>query len=763
VRPGKADRGGTTRGPGTGGRAWARACAGALALALFAGVLPLLPAVAEGPNAIMTPTGYNANSMARGDNNSLLVTMPFSVNWGGTNFTQIYINTNGNCTFGIVNDVKGPKKPLAQSERDILSPLWTDIDTRNTAAGQITYSSATSPPLVGGRPAFFVNWINVAPTNQQATPLNSFQIVIVDRADTGAGNFDFYFNYDKVTWDWVNTHEGYRARAGWAWADGGASYEMAGSGVAAGQPSQLLDTSSPATSLIQNYLNETGQLGRYIWRVRGGLQPNLPPVLNVVSRVFEGNAAGGYSGYDPLTDVTASDPEGGAITLSRSPTSSPNPLPLGTTTIRWTATDTGYPLGTPGNAASTSATQTVLVRDTTPPTTPVVSSSTHTAGAWSTIGTATVSWTSTDVCAGIGGYSYTWTQGATGTPDVTTETVAATLTAPLADGTWYFNVRAVDRAGNASGTGSIGPFWIDRAAPTTSDNAPHGWTNANPVVTLTAADPAPGVVSWTRYSVDGSAESAYGAPLLISGDGAHSLRYRSSDAAGNVETTVTVAVLIDTGAPTTPTGVDATAVDSSTIAVSWSASTDSVSGVAFYRVYQDGSLVATTASTAWDATGLDAGQTCSFYIVAVDAAGNPSAPSVAVAESTPLASLQLDISNPAVDFASLVPGTPTTIADATTVSVTGMGPVGYQLSCAAADFAGPGALTMPVGVLRFQTRGYRTLADTAFTNAALVIDTSSGVLPMWTNDYIIDLTMSVPWTSDPEAYSTTIVYTLVSN
>jgi hypothetical protein len=338
-----------------------------------------------------------------------------------------------------------------------------------------------------------------------------------------------------------------------------------------------------------------------------------------------------------------------------------------------------------------------------------------------------VSWTTpTDICTGVGGYSYSWSNGATATPDTTTETVGTTLTAPLTDGVWYFNVLAVDRAGNGSGASSIGPFRIDRAAPTTTDDAPHGWANANPVVTLTATDPAPGVVAWTRLSVDGAAESVYAGPFTMSGDGVRTLRYRSADSAGNSEATVTVSVLIDTGGPTSPTGVTASPVDTATIDVSWNASTDAASGVSYYRVYQDGSLVSTTAATTWDATGLTAGQTCSFHVVAVDAAGNPSPASAIVTASTPLASLQLEISNPTVGFPSLVPGSPTTIPDATTVSVRGIGAIGYELSCAAADFAGPGALTMSISSLRFSAHGYRTIGDTAFTNASLVVDTSTG-------------------------------------
>ena len=84
-----------------------------------------------------------------------------------------------------------------------MAPFWADVDTRNTAPARSPTAATTagSVPQVNGRNAFFVNWVGVASYNNQSTPTNSFQLVIVDRSDTGAGNFDFMFNYDQVTWD----------------------------------------------------------------------------------------------------------------------------------------------------------------------------------------------------------------------------------------------------------------------------------------------------------------------------------------------------------------------------------------------------------------------------------------------------------------------------------------------------------------------------------------------------------------------------------
>jgi hypothetical protein len=69
---------------------------------------------------------------------------------------------------------------------------------------------------------------------------------------------------------------------------------------------------------------------------------------------------------------------------------------------------------------------------------------------------------------------------------------------------------------------------------------------------------------------------------------------------------------------------------------------------------------------------------------------------------------------------------------------------------------------MPVGVLSFATSGYRTLPVRTFTAASLLIDTASGAAGSWQHDYVFDYSMTVPWSSEPSTYTTSIQYTVVS-
>jgi len=79
----------------------------------------------------------------------------------------------------------------------------------------------------------------------------------------------------------------------------------------------------------------------------------------------------------------------------------------------------------------------------------------------------------------------------------------------------------------------------------------------------------------------------------------------------------------DTEAPSTPTNLIVTGSTSSTISLSWTASTDNIM-VATYDIYLDGTLKTSSATNSATVTGLNPSTTYTFYIKAKDAAGNTS-------------------------------------------------------------------------------------------------------------------------------------------
>jgi hypothetical protein len=89
----------------------------------------------------------------------------------------------------------------------------------------------------------------------------------------------------------------------------------------------------------------------------------------------------------------------------------------------------------------------------------------------------------------------------------------------------------------------------------------------------------------------------------------------------------------DTTPPSAPAGITASAVSSTQINLSWMASSDNV-GVTGYRIYRNGTQLATTAGTSSANTGLTPSTAYTYAVSAIDAAGNASAKSPQVSATT---------------------------------------------------------------------------------------------------------------------------------
>lgn len=109
-----------------------------------------------------------------------------------------------------------------------------------------------------------------------------------------------------------------------------------------------------------------------------------------------------------------------------------------------------------------------------------------------------------------------------------------------------------------------------------------------------------------------------------------------ADMVGNVivaEPTSGATFIVDNTPPTTPTELSASAISTSQINLSWTASTDTTS-VTGYQIYRNGSQINTSASNSYSDTGLSPGTAYSYTISAYDAAGNNSEQSSSVSATT---------------------------------------------------------------------------------------------------------------------------------
>lgn len=92
-------------------------------------------------------------------------------------------------------------------------------------------------------------------------------------------------------------------------------------------------------------------------------------------------------------------------------------------------------------------------------------------------------------------------------------------------------------------------------------------------------------------------------------------------------------VVSDTQAPTAPTNLSASSVQTTSLQLNWTASTDNV-GVTKYEVYQNGQKTGETTASPFSVTGLSPATTYAFTVKALDAAGNASATSTTLTVAT---------------------------------------------------------------------------------------------------------------------------------
>ncbi|HQZ25297.1 MAG TPA: endonuclease [Flavobacterium sp.] len=174
---------------------------------------------------------------------------------------------------------------------------------------------------------------------------------------------------------------------------------------------------------------------------------------------------------------------------------------------------------------------------------------------------------------------------------------------------------------------------------TTSSTVSLSWSAATDNIAVTSYDIFMDGVFKTSVSSSNLTATITG----LSASTAYSFYVVAKDAAVNsspASTTVngtTTIVIPDMEIPTTPTNIAVTGSSSSTVSLSWTASTDNI-GVTSYDVYVNSTFKTTVSGTTAIVNGLTPVTTYSFYVVAKDAAGNSSNQSNAIDGTTTIIS-----------------------------------------------------------------------------------------------------------------------------
>lgn len=220
-----------------------------------------------------------------------------------------------------------------------------------------------------------------------------------------------------------------------------------------------------------------------------------------------------------------------------------------------------------------------------------------------------------------------------GAEDTTSPYSASWNTTAVANGSHTLTAVARDTSNNTTTSASV---------TVTVNNPPIVSLTANPASVSTGSA---STLTWSSTNAASCSASAspsnsnWSGSKAVSGSQSTGVLTQTTiftltcDGTGGSDSSSATVSVSDFTAPSTPTGLDATAVSSSQINLSWTASTDNVA-VTGYRVYRDGTQIDTVTATSYSDAGLSPLTAYSYSVQAFDAAGNASAQSSPASATT---------------------------------------------------------------------------------------------------------------------------------
>ncbi|KHA52966.1 nidogen-like domain-containing protein [Sulfitobacter geojensis] len=243
---------------------------------------------------------FGAESLFRNDDRSsaaIDITSIFQsgITIGDTNYTSLYVNTNGNVTFGGGLSTFTPTGiGVGTGNLDIIAPFWADVDTRGTDdANKNVFWDFNAE-----RDSFVVTWNDVGYYNSNQDKENTFQLEL---ADTGNGNVQIVFRYEDVQWTTGDASGGSSglggtiARAGFAFGQD-LSFELPSSG----NQNAILE--------LENNPGNSGVDGAWIFDIRDGALVNVGGAGNdILVGAEESDSIFGNDGDDDIDSAGGND------------------------------------------------------------------------------------------------------------------------------------------------------------------------------------------------------------------------------------------------------------------------------------------------------------------------------------------------------------------------------------------------------------------------------------------------------------------------
>ena len=150
--------------------------------------------------------GFGADVMDRNDDGSagpIDITPVFGsdgLSYFGTSYTELYVNTNGNISFGSALSTFTPS--TFPGIVTMIAPYFADVDTREARGASDEENRVYYALDTGSTPRRFIaTWFGVDYFDRSRAPgSNTFQLILTDRSDREAGDFDVEFRYGDINW-----------------------------------------------------------------------------------------------------------------------------------------------------------------------------------------------------------------------------------------------------------------------------------------------------------------------------------------------------------------------------------------------------------------------------------------------------------------------------------------------------------------------------------------------------------------------------------
>ena len=118
----------------------------------------------------------------------------FTLNFFGNNYTQFWVDNNGNVAFG--NGISDfTPSGLQGATQPLISPFFSDVDTRASASGVVMLNTSIANEII-------VTWPGVGYFDAQADKLDTFQLVLRGPGfNVPSGEGDVGFFYTTMGWE----------------------------------------------------------------------------------------------------------------------------------------------------------------------------------------------------------------------------------------------------------------------------------------------------------------------------------------------------------------------------------------------------------------------------------------------------------------------------------------------------------------------------------------------------------------------------------